>query len=174
MNCPHCGSELTPREIGRLYGTLGRTETVKKMAKAADANGKPAGVLTPRKVDQIRRSDKSIHELARKYKVKYLTIWRVKNNKTWVTTTDCPRCGHKLTRREIVTLFGTLGGSTTTEKKSRSSVTSGRTRALLTMKDAEEIRKSEQPTMELAKHYQVSYDTIWLIRKNKTYKPLDT
>jgi DNA invertase Pin-like site-specific DNA recombinase len=84
MNCPHCKHELTKREIGKLFATLGGSHTSPKKAKSSVISGRTVAKLTWKDVSTIRKSNASIKELAEKYKVHYDTIWRVKNYKAWI------------------------------------------------------------------------------------------
>lgn len=82
-NCPHCEHELTPHEIGVLYGTLGGSQRSSRKAKNSAAVGRKAGKLTWVDVNRIRKSKQSTKELAKKYKVDYSTIRMVRVFKTW-------------------------------------------------------------------------------------------
>lgn len=83
LNCPHCGYELTKNEIGKLFATLGGSIASPKKVQTALANVRKLAKLTEKDVANIRKSKASNTEEAEKYKVKYLTILRVRNNKTW-------------------------------------------------------------------------------------------
>ena len=168
--CPNCDHELSRHEVALLYGKLGGLATAKKIANKSVTSGRPGGVLTQKDVEHIRKSKKPIKKLAEKYEVNYLTVWRVKNNKTWRQTTKCPHCNEELTKQEIGVLFGALGGSATTVIKTKSSAANGRKNSKLTQADANRIRKSKATITELAREYKVSYHAIWLIKNNRTWK----
>lgn len=167
LNCPHCEYELTPHEIGVLNAAVGRirSKTSNRFWKAK---------LTSEDVDLIQVSKESNKELAEKFKVSAMTIWRVKNSITYhgQTKLNCPHCQHELTPKEIGRLFAALGGSTTSSRKTKASTANSRNRSKLTEEDIADIRKSNAPTRELARKYKVLLSTIYGIRKNKTWKPI--
>ena len=155
VNCPHCGQDLTPHEIGVLYAAVGR----RKISKSYRFWG---AKLTGQDVNLIRKSNEPIRELTEKYNVSFATIWRAKENVTHKSPGElnCPRCGHELTPREIGRLFATLGGSTSSPRKAATAAANGSKVAKLTEKDLANIRKSNAPRKELAKKYKVHYSTI--------------
>lgn len=83
LNCPHCRHELTPNEIGRLFATLGGSTSSPRKAKIAAANGRKVAKLTEKDVANIRKSNASPKELAKKYKVHYSTITKIRRNASW-------------------------------------------------------------------------------------------
>ena len=42
LNCPHCGHEITPKEVSRLFATLGGSRSSPRKAKASAVNGRKA------------------------------------------------------------------------------------------------------------------------------------
>src|SRR5687768_2542904 len=86
LNCPHCGHKLTPKEIGRLFATLGGSTSSPRKAKAAIVNGRKAAKLTEKDVANIRKSKIPMKDLAKKYKVRYDTIAQIRRNEIWKTT----------------------------------------------------------------------------------------
>jgi hypothetical protein len=163
-NCPHCGQDLTPHEIGILYAAVGRTQ------KGSSCRW---GVkLTRQAIKRIRKSKKSIGELAEEHNVSFSTIWRAKEKITHngQTELNCPHCGQKLTPKQIGRLFASLGGSTRSPRKAQTSVENQRKRAKLTEKDVVEIRKSNASTRELMKKYKVGRTTINETRRYKQWK----
>jgi hypothetical protein len=105
-NCPYCGHDLTPNEIGALYAAVGKTQ--KGLSRRWGVK------LTRQAIRRIRKSKKSIGELAEEHNVSFSTIWRAKENITHngKTELNCPHCRNELTPREIAGYLGTLGGST--------------------------------------------------------------
>ena len=168
-NCSHCAQGLTPHEIGVLYAAVGRTQnrTSRRFWGAK---------LTGQDANHIRKSKEPTGELAEKYNVSFATIWRIKKNVTHKTPSglNCPRCGHELTPKEIGRLFATLGGSISGPRKAKTAVIiiNGRKAAKLTKKDVINIRKSKDPTKELARQYGVRHWIITLIKKDETWKPI--
>lgn len=81
LNCPRCGHELTPKEIGRLFATLGGSTSSPRKAKTAAENGRTMAKLTEKDVANIRTSNASPKELATKYNVYYKTIELIRRNK---------------------------------------------------------------------------------------------
>jgi len=148
-NCPRCEHELTRREIGVLYAALG-------------SRNNRATKLTAQDVDLIRQSDEPIGKLAKKHKVSFQTIWRIKNNKTHKGQYDlnCQHCGKELTPQEISRLFASLGGSTSSPKKTKANTIKGRKASKLTEQDIADIRQSNASTRELARKYKVLLATI--------------
>ena len=165
--CPHCEHELTRQEIGLLYTSMGITQ---KDSSRRFWRSK----LTGEDVTLIRLSKEPIKELAKKYKVSSVTIWRVKENKTFKNQNGlkCPHCGQELTPPEIGRLFASLGGSTTSRRKARASRAINLKRSKLTEEDIANIRESTASTRELARKYEVELVTIRGIRKNKIYKSI--
>jgi len=88
LNCPHCGHKLTPKEIGRLFATLGGSISGPRKAKAAVIiiNGRKAAKLTRKDVVNIRKSNASTKELARQYGVRPWIITLIKRDETWKAT----------------------------------------------------------------------------------------
>ena len=168
LNCPHCEQVLTPHEIGVLYAAVGRTQNSKtrRFWRAK---------LTGQDADRIRNSKDATSKLAEKYKVSFATIWRIQKNLTHKISTklNCPRCGHKLTPKEIGRLFATLGGSISGSRRAKIAVIiiKGREVAKLTEKDVANIRKSKDSTKELAAQYGVRRWIITLIKRDETWKP---
>jgi uncharacterized protein with PIN domain len=74
----------------------------------------------------------------------------------------CPHCRHELTRHEIGILNAAVG-------RTRSSTSHRYWQAKLTTQDAELVRQSKEPTRQLAEKYNVSFQTIWQIKKGLTY-----
>ena len=71
---------------------------------------------------------------------------------------NCPHCEHALSPHELGTLFARLG------KKNKRFWG-----AKLTRKDADHIRKLKAPIREIAEKYNVSFHTIWRIKRGETY-----
>lgn len=163
LNCPYCGHGLTPSEVGRLFGMLGKTQNKGRHW---------AGKLSSKDVNLVRRSKVPTRELAEKYNVSFLTIWRIRKNLTYPSqwSLDCPHCTHGIKPDEIISLFAKLGGSNTSPKKKLATIAGGRARSKLTWKDVEYIRKSSETSSDLARKYGVHYDAIWRIRNFKTWK----
>jgi hypothetical protein len=165
LNCPHCGQDLTPHEIGVLYAALGRTRN--------NTSHRFWGAkLTTQDVNRIRQSNKTIWELAEEHNVSFATIWRAKENITYKgqNESNCPHCGHKLTPKEIGRLFASLGGSTWRPRKKAAPRPPRPKRAKLTEKDVVEIRKSNASIDELMKEYKVSRTTIAETRRRVRWK----
>jgi len=169
LNCPHCEHELTPHEIGILNAAVGRirNSTSRRFWRAK---------LTNEDVDLICKSDEPIKELAKNHKVSFVTIWRVKNYITHKGQTElnCPHCKQELTPKEIGRLFATLGGSTTSPRKTRAATANARKRSKLTDDDIADIRESNASTRELARKHKVLLSTIRDIRKKKKWKPVSS
>jgi len=159
--CPHCEHELTPHEIGVLFARLGKRD--KKIWGAK---------LTRKDADHIRKLKEPIRDIAEKYNVSFVTIWRIKNDISYTGENDlnCPYCKYKIQPDVIAALFATLGGQKTSPVKAKNVVAALRRRAKLTQQDADDIRKSKALTKELAKKYNVSVATITSIRRNETWK----
>ena len=84
LNCPHCRHELTPKEVVRLFATLGPSIPSRKKVKAAIANGRKNSKLTEEDVANIRKSSGFLmKELAKQYKVHPRTISMIRRNKSW-------------------------------------------------------------------------------------------
>ena len=83
LNCPHCGHELTPKEIGRLFATLGGSTSSPRKAKTAAVNARKASKLTEEDVANIRKSNASTKELARQYEVRRRTITQIRRDEIW-------------------------------------------------------------------------------------------
>ena len=88
LNCPHCGHKLTPKEIGRLFATLGGSISGPRRAKTAVIiiNGRKAAKLTKKDVVNIRKSNASTKELARQYGIRPWIIILIKRDETWKAT----------------------------------------------------------------------------------------
>ena len=78
---------------------------------------------------------------------------------------NCPYCEFSLTPHEIGILFARVSRLENSHRK-----TGRYGGAKLATKDVKTILRSKKPTRELAKKYNVSFQTIWRVRKNKTYK----
>jgi hypothetical protein len=169
LNCPHCEQSLTPHEIGVLYTAVGRTQN-------RTARHFWGAKLTGQDADRIRNSKDATSKLAEKYKVSFATIWRIQNNVTHKIPSElnCPHCGHKLTPKEIGSLFATLGGSISGLRRAKTAVLiiNGREVAKLTEKDVANIRKSKDSTKELATQYGVRRWIITLIKRDETWKSI--
>jgi DNA invertase Pin-like site-specific DNA recombinase len=155
LNCPYCEHELSPSEIGSLYATLG---------------GRALSSLKAKDVAEIRRSNDPTKELAEKYQVHFSTIRRIKQKKSWASELNCPYCKHELSRHEIGILYSTLGGSTTSPLKSKTSAVNGSNVAKLTWNDVDTIRKSTASIKELSEKYKVHYNTLWRVKNYKAWK----
>jgi hypothetical protein len=83
LNCPHCRNELTPKEVVRLFATLGTSIPSRKKVKAAIANGCKNSKLTEEDVANIRKSNVPMKELAIIYNVHYGTISGIRRNEIW-------------------------------------------------------------------------------------------
>ena len=83
LNCPHCRDELTPKEISRLFATLGTSIPSRRKAKAAVLNGRKRSKLTEEDVANIRKSKASTKELARQYEVRRQIIAQIRRNEIW-------------------------------------------------------------------------------------------
>jgi hypothetical protein len=105
-------------------------------------------VLTDEIVLAIRKSKASLKELAAKYKVAVVTVWRVKTGVTW------PHAGGEIGRKS-----GYKGASNG--------------RAVLTERQARIIKKSNELNKVLAVKYGVHSDTISDIKRGKTWRHLD-
>lgn len=169
--CPYCEYNLTAHEIGVLFGRVCRLENSRrKLGRYGGAK------LSAKDVKAIRRSGKPIREIAQKYNVSFHTIWRVKRDRTYTGATElvCPHCGHTLAPKNVHRLIGVLGGSQTSPRKHQASSAGIKyTRQFatkLTWKGVNDIRMSKLSITELAKKYGVTYNTIWEVRKNMTWK----
>ena len=165
LKCSYCKHDLTSHEIGVLFASCGKLQ--------ANTDGRFGyKKLTNTDANVIRKSNAPIRELAGKYNVSFSTIWRIKNYLTYTgqESLNCPHCGHELTASEVYGLFSSLGGRSTSPKKKMAALAGGRAVAKLTQKDADKIRKSNEPSSKLAQKYKVSYDTIWRIKKNRIWK----
>ena len=80
LNCPQCGQKLTPEEIGRLFASLGGSTSSPKKAKAAAEKARKRSKLTEEDIANIRQSEASTRELARKYKALLSTIRRIRRS----------------------------------------------------------------------------------------------
>lgn len=85
LKCPHCAHELTPKEIGRLFATLGGSISSRRKAKTAVIiiNGREVAKLTEREVVNIRKSKDSTKELASQHGVRRWIITLIKRDETW-------------------------------------------------------------------------------------------
>ncbi len=88
LNCPRCGHGLTPKEIGKLFGTLGGSISGPRRAKTAVIiiNGREVAKLTAKDVVNIRKSKDSPKELATQYGVRPWIITLIKGDETWKAT----------------------------------------------------------------------------------------
>jgi hypothetical protein len=83
LNCPHCGHKLTPKEIGKLFATLGGSRTSPRKVRASAVNAHKRSKLTEEDVANIRKSNASTKELARQYEVRRRTIIQIRRNEIW-------------------------------------------------------------------------------------------
>ena len=87
LNCPHCGHELAPSEVKRLFGVFmgSRTSPLKTQSSRTTIKyaRQFATKLTWKDVVYIRKSKLSTTELARKYGVTYMAIWDVRKFNSW-------------------------------------------------------------------------------------------
>jgi hypothetical protein len=79
------------------------------------------------------------------------------------TVCQCSYCGQNLTRHEIGVLYASVA-------RIQSRTPHRFWRAKLTMQELELIRQSQEPIRKLAEKYNVSFQTIWRVKKNLSYK----
>jgi DNA invertase Pin-like site-specific DNA recombinase len=83
LDCPHCEHKLTPKEIARLFGSLGGS-TWRPRKTAAPRPPRPKRAkLTENDVVEIRKSKASLKELMKEYKVSRTTISEINRFVRW-------------------------------------------------------------------------------------------
>jgi DNA-directed RNA polymerase subunit RPC12/RpoP len=88
LNCPYCGQKLTPKQIGRLFASLGGSTRSPRKAQTAAGNVRKRAKLTEKDVVDIRKSNAPTRELMKKYKVSRTTINETRRKKQWSSILD--------------------------------------------------------------------------------------